>query len=317
MLAPGQTWVEGTRRGEWGQPNVSSESGIWGIYVCFWSGVRRWSDILQSLRVSAEVTDEMLLHCGCFCSYTRAPRPLLSWWVRWCPRVAEISGGWQRHPSFWLSGVILLVASSWRAKCALACGFWAMLISENVRHGALTLAKAFDICTFKMLSLDKTLPFLASDGPPLTLLGWKVTAVTLPGSSEGALFTPKAKHSGAEWWACLATPARLPRILAGRQRAQDQGSPCTNTDRVVGHLGGSHKGFHPKETHFKGMCLFLYLQRSPHSVLCSSAEPWIDRQVSSTRLFCFGAASLCTDAAVGRSGWVSAHIVFCYNLNIN
>lgn len=128
---------------------------------------------------------------------------------------------------------------------------------------------------------------MASDGPPLTLLGWKVTAVTLPGSSEGALFTPKAKHSRAEWWTCLATPTRLPRILAGRQRAQDQGSPCTNTDGVVGHLGGSHKGFHPKETHFKGMCLFLYLQRSPHSVLCSSAEPWIDRQVSSRRFVLF------------------------------
>lgn len=61
MLAPGQTRVEVRRRGEWGQPNVSSESGIWGIHVCFWSGVRRWSDILQSLGVSAEVTDEMLL----------------------------------------------------------------------------------------------------------------------------------------------------------------------------------------------------------------------------------------------------------------
>lgn len=130
-------------------------------------------------------------------------------------------------------------------------------------------------------------PGMASYGPLLKLLGWKVIAVTLPGSSEGALFTPKAKHPRAECWTCLATPTRLPRILAGRQRAQDQDSPCTNTDGVVGHLGGSYKGFHHKETHFKGMCLFLYLQRTSHSVLCSSAEPWIDRQVSSTRFVLF------------------------------
>lgn len=63
----------------------------------------------------------------------------------------------------------------------------------------------------------------------------------------GSLFTPKAKHPRAEWWACLATPTRLPRILVGRQRTQDQGSPCTNTDGVVGHLGSSHKAFIPEK----------------------------------------------------------------------
>lgn len=127
--------------------------------------------------------------------------------------------------------------------------------------------------------------------------GVKGYCYDIAGSSEGALFTPKAKHPGAEWWACLATPTGLPRILAGRQRAQDQGSPCTNTDGVVGHLGSSHKGFHPKETHFKGMCLFLHPQRSPLSVLRSEAEPWIDRQVSSTRFVffrcCISAHSRC------------------------
>lgn len=116
--------------------------------------------------------------------------------------------------------------------------------------------------------------------------GVKGYCYDIAGSSERALFTPKAKHPGAEWRACLATPTRLPRILAGRQRAQDQGSPCTNTDGVMGHLGSSHQGFHPKETHFKGMCLFLHPQRSPHSVL--RKRSWtLDRQTSFLNTVCF------------------------------
>lgn len=130
----------------------------------------------------------------------------------------------------------------------------------------------------------------------------------IAGSSEGALFTAKAKHPGAEWWACLATPTRLPRILAGRQRAQDQGSPCKNTDGVVGHLGSSHKGFHPKETHFKGMCLFLRPQRSPHSVLRGKAEPWIDRSRGFLNTVCFfSLLHLCAQTLLWEDQAGSAH----------
>lgn len=71
------------------------------------------------------------------------------------------------YSSFGLSGVILHVASSLRGNCALACGFWAILNPENLLRGALTLAKAFDICTFKMPTLDKT---LLQEWPPMAHL---------------------------------------------------------------------------------------------------------------------------------------------------
>lgn len=84
----------------------------------------------------------------------------------------------------------------------------------------------------------------------------------------GALFTPKAKHPGAEWWACLATPRRLPRIMAGRQRTLDQDSPLHKYRQGRGSSGELTQGFHPKEAHFRGMCPFLPLHRSPPSALC-------------------------------------------------
>lgn len=137
----------------------------------------------------------------------------------------------------------------------------------------------------------------------------------------GALFTPKAKHRRAEWRACLATPTRLPRILAGRQRTQDQGSPLHKYRRGRGSSGELTWGFHPREAHFRGMWLFPHLDRSPSWALCGWTEPWIDRHVPSDRFVLFWCcvsvliALLGPDTAVGRSGWVSTHMVFCYNQN--
>lgn len=137
----------------------------------------------------------------------------------------------------------------------------------------------------------------------------------------GSLFTPKAKHPRAEWWACLATPTRLPRILAGRQRTQDQGSPLHKYRRGRGSSGELIQGFHPREAHFRGMRLFPHLDRSPAWALCGCAEPWIDRHVPSDPFVLFWSCisvhipSPGPDTAVGRSGWVSTHMVFCYKPN--
>lgn len=45
------------------------------------------------------------------------------------------------------------------------------------------------------------------------------------GSSEGLSWPPKQNSQGAERLASLATPTRLPGILAGSRGARDQGSP--------------------------------------------------------------------------------------------
>lgn len=127
---------------------------------------------------------------------------------------------------------------------------------------------------------------MASDGPPLTLLGWKVTAVTLPGSSEGVLFTPKAKHWRAEWWACLATPTRLPRILAGRQRAQDQGSPLHKYRRGRGSSRGLPQRLSSRRNSFQGN---VSLSLSTEEPSLSALQPgWtLDRRTSFLNAVCF------------------------------
>lgn len=114
------------------------------------------------------------------------------------------------------------------------------------------------------------------------------------GSSEGAPIPKKAKHPGAEWWACLATPTRLPRILAGRQRAWDQDSPCTNTDRVAGHLGSSRKAFIPKHL-ISGECVPLPIYIGVLFECCvSEPSPGSTDKLPQNSLFCFGTVSLHT-----------------------
>lgn len=138
----------------------------------------------------------------------------------------------------------------------------------------------------------------------------------------GSLFTPIAKHQRAESWVWLATLTWLPRILAGRQRTQDQGSPLHKYRRGRGSSGELTQGFHPREAHFRGMWLFPHLDMSPPWALCGCAEPWIDRHVPSDPFVLFWScifvhiASPGPDTAVGRSSWVNTHTVFCYNPNI-
>lgn len=114
------------------------------------------------------------------------------------------------------------------------------------------------------------------------------------GSSKGFSLPQKQNTQRAEWWACQATPTQFPRILAGRQRTQDQGSPLHKYRRGRGSSGELTQGFHPGEAHFRGMWLFPHLDRTLPWALCGCAEPWINRHVPQTRLFCFGVASLRT-----------------------
>lgn len=139
--------------------------------------------------------------------------------------------------------------------------FWSITLTEDLKI-------CWNICALEIPTWDST---ALQERPPMAhlwnswgerLLLWQCLLIW------GALFTPKAKHPGAEWWACLATPTRLPRILAGRQRAQDQGSPLHKYRRGRGSSGELTQGFHPKEAHFRGMCLFLHLHRSPPWALC-------------------------------------------------
>lgn len=124
----------------------------------------------------------------------------------------------------------------------------------------------------------------------------------------GVLFSPKAKHRRAEWKACLANLTRHPRILAGRKRTQDQGSPLHKYRRGHGSSGELTQSFHPREAHFRGMWHFPHLDRSPPWALWGYAEPWIERHGPSDPFVLFWScisvyiALPGPDTAVGRSG---------------
>lgn len=129
------------------------------------------------------------------------------------------------------------------------------------------------------------------------------------GSSEGLSLPPKQNSRGAERRASLATPTRLPGILAGSRGARDQGSPppWTNTDGVAGHPRSSRKAFIPEKL-ISGECVSFSIYTG---VL---AERWVaglkPGSPDMSALLCFSALRLCAhrclarppDAAVGRSG---------------
>lgn len=122
------------------------------------------------------------------------------------------------------------------------------------------------------------------------------------GSSEGLSLPPKQNSRGAERLASLATPTRLPGILAGSRGARDQGSPPL--DKYRRGRGSSEEfaqSFHPREAHFRGMCLPLHLHRSPRRTLGGWAQARIARH---QRFVVFSAAvSLCSSLPRTAAGW--------------
>lgn len=160
---------------------------------------------------------------------------------------------------------------------------------------------------------------MASYGPPLKprVKGYCCDSAC---SSEG-LYLPQSKTPEGRI-AGLSDHTNLAPQNPGRE-AENPGSglPLHKYRRGRGSSGELTQGFHPREAHFRGMWLFPHLDRSPPLALCGCAEPWIDRHVPSDPFVLFWSCVSVRitlpgpDIAVGRSGWVSTHMVFCYNPN--
>lgn len=83
------------------------------------------------------------------------------------------------------------------------------------------------------------------------------------GSSESRSLPQKQNTAGQSGGLVWPPPTQLPGSPAGRQRARDQGSPLHKYRWGRGSAGELTRGFHPREAHFRGMWLLLYLDTKP------------------------------------------------------
>lgn len=160
---------------------------------------------------------------------------------------------------------------------------------------------------------------MASHGPPLKLLGWKVTAATVPAHLRISLY-PKSKTPEGRMVGLSGHPNLTPQD-PGRE-AEDPGSGLPPAQIQTGSwvIWGAHTKLSSQRSSFQGN-VFPQLDRSPPWALCGWAEPRIARHVPSDRFVLFWCcisahiASSGPDTAVGRSGRVSTHMVLRYNAN--
>lgn len=162
-------------------------------------------------------------------------------------------------------------------------------------------------------------PGAASCGPPL--LGWKVTTVTASAHLRVSLFTPQNKTPEGRMVGLSGHPNSTPQD-PGRE-AESSGSglltPLHKYRQGRGSSGELTQSFHPAEAHFRGMQLFLHLDRSPVRWRWTQGLTGL---FSQTGLFGFDSASRCMslrllqtllweDQAGSVHSWCSVTIQTC------
>lgn len=163
--------------------------------------------------------------------------------------------------------------------------FWSITVKKDLNFYSFFFF-FLNVCVLQILTWDSA---VLQDRPPMAhlwnsrgerLLLWQCLLIW------GALFTPKAKHLGAEWWACLATLRRLPRIMAGRQRTLDQDSPPAQIQTGSWVIWGAHTRLSSQRSSFQGN-----VSLSPSTKESSFSPTWLrwnlDGQTCSLRTVCF------------------------------
>lgn len=157
-----------------------------------------------------------------------------------------------------------------------------------------------------------------------TTRGWKVTAVTVPAHLRVSLLPQKQNTRGQNVGLVWPPQPESPGSRQGGREPRIRALLLLHKyRRGRGSCGELTQGFHPVEAHFRGMWLFLHLDRSPGWALCGGDEPRIDRLVlSDAFVLLWPCASVRStlrgpDTAVGRSGRIKPHMAFSYNPNIS
>lgn len=99
------------------------------------------------------------------------------------------------------------------------------------------------------------------------------------GGQSGELLWPRRRDSPGSWRGVGEPGIRAPPPLDKYRRGRGSSEELA-------------QGFHPREAHFRGMCLLLHLHRSPRRALGGWAQARIARH--ERFVIFFGAASLCS-----------------------